>query len=445
MSNIDRRTSLLRLASLASLPLLPTSVAAAKTSDVGGTVLLRSGWQTVNIGDIAHTPGVLQLFQDYLPQVKVILWSNALDRGVREMLTANYPQLQIVSGYVNQAGKPTSEPLRQAFDEADFLLHGSGPGVVAANHVEAWRRSTGKPYGILGVTISAAGEAASRKLTPELHSLLSDADFVFTREKKSLQNVQAAGVAGPHVGFAPDGTFHLKLKETAGTQAFIERHDLAPRKFIVCVPRLRYTPYHKIRKTRFTPEEIAQREAVNQAHAEEDHAKLRAAIVAWVRKTGGKAVLCPEMTYQVEIMRPLLFDPLPDDVKRNVVLHEKYWITDDAATLYADAAAVISCECHSPIIAAAVRTPCFYLHQPEDGIKGNMWRDVGLGDWYFPIEETSGDMVAEAVLEIAADFPAAQKKVDQAVARIEKNYADNFEVIARSLQKAKATADNAAR
>ncbi|MCC9607312.1 polysaccharide pyruvyl transferase family protein [Blastopirellula sp. JC732] len=436
MPNISRRACLAQLAALSTLPLVTSALAAKEVSDVRCTVLLRSGWQTVNIGDIAHTPGVLQLFRDYLPNVEVILWSNALDRGVREMLLANFPNLKIVSGNVSSDGKFTTPELQQAFDEADFLLHGSGPSVVAASHVAAWRKATGKPYGILGVTISAAGEAASGKLSPQLEDLLSGADFVFTREKNSLQNVQDAGVTGPVLGFAPDGTFHLKLKEKEGIKQFMEENELEPRKFIVCVPRLRYTPYHKIRKTGQSEQEIARREAVNEAHAEEDHAKLRAAIVAWVRKTGGKAVLCPEMTYQVEIMRPLLFDPLPEDVKKNVVLHEKYWITDDASTLYADAAAVISCECHSPIIAASVGTPCMYLHQPEDGIKGNMWRDVGLGAWYFPIEETTGDDVAAAVVAIADDFPAAKKRIDDAVAGIETNYAANFEIIAESLKKA---------
>ncbi|PHX95456.1 MAG: polysaccharide pyruvyl transferase, partial [Pedosphaera sp.] len=37
-------------------------------------LLLRSSWQTVNIGDIAHTPGVLALIERHLPGVEVRLW-----------------------------------------------------------------------------------------------------------------------------------------------------------------------------------------------------------------------------------------------------------------------------------------------------------------------------------------------------------------------------------
>ena len=49
--------------------------------------------------------------------------------------------------------------------------------------------------------------------------------------------------------------------------------------------------------------------------------------------------------------------------------------------------AVISMECHSPIIAAAQRTPFFYLRQPEDTIKGQMYYDIGLSDWVFEIDD----------------------------------------------------------
>ena len=31
------------------------------------TILIVSGWQDVNIGDIAHTPGLLNIMQKYLP------------------------------------------------------------------------------------------------------------------------------------------------------------------------------------------------------------------------------------------------------------------------------------------------------------------------------------------------------------------------------------------
>ena len=46
------------------------------------TVLLQSAWDTVNIGDIGHTPGTLRVIEQHLPEVKVILWAMKLDERV---------------------------------------------------------------------------------------------------------------------------------------------------------------------------------------------------------------------------------------------------------------------------------------------------------------------------------------------------------------------------
>src|SRR4051794_41031382 len=84
-------------------------------------ILLRSSWQTVNIGDIAHTPGVLALLEKHLPDVEVRLWPSKVDNGVEETLMARFPKLVIVKG---------PEALKAAFKECDFLLHGSGASLV---------------------------------------------------------------------------------------------------------------------------------------------------------------------------------------------------------------------------------------------------------------------------------------------------------------------------
>jgi len=205
------------------------------------------------------------------------------------------------------------------------------------------------------------------------------------------------------------------LDEPGGVQ-YLRENGLEPEKFICVIPRLRYTPYHKIRKVTWSSEEIRRRTDINERHAEPDHAKLREAIVAWVRKTGGKALLCPEMTYELDIIDPLLYDPLPEDIKKKVVRRKTYWLPDEASSVYKRAAVVVSCECHSPILAVVNGTPCIYVHQPEDGIKGHMWQDLGLGDWYFDIEATSGPEIAARVQQIHDKPDASRKKANAAVA-----------------------------
>jgi len=55
-------------------------------------------------------------------------------------------------------------------------------------------------------------------------------------------------------------------------------------------------------------------------------------------------------------------------------------------------------------------TPAVLLRQPTDTRKGQMWRDVGLNDWIFEIDDTTGEQVAARLTEIGKDLPAARKK-----------------------------------
>ena len=48
--------------------------------------LVVSGWQTANIGDIAHTPGMIALLYRYFPDSKCILWPKNINPDVEKML-----------------------------------------------------------------------------------------------------------------------------------------------------------------------------------------------------------------------------------------------------------------------------------------------------------------------------------------------------------------------
>lgn len=371
------------------------------------TILLVSGWQYANIGDIAHTPGLLRLLQIYLPyQINIILWPNHENESEEKMLKKNFPQLTIVNGEIKD-GKVESDPVKQALQKADFLLHGSGPMLVGHEKVAYWQGNIKKPYGVLGITVSHVSDY--------LKKIFQGADFIFTRETNSLKNLQDNnGITNPIVGFAPDATFAMNLQDNPKAFSFMQNNELEPGNFICAIPRLRKTPYYKIYPHfNWSEEKINEVDQLNAAKKEEDHAKLREAMIEYIRLTGNKVLVCPEMTYQLDIMDELLIDPLPVDVKNKVVKKDVYWLPDEAGSLYRQAKAVLSFECHSPIIAAVNQTPGFYLRQPEDTIKGQMWYDIGLKDWVFEIEEVTGKEITHQLMKVvekpewAANYLAA--------------------------------------
>lgn len=367
----------------------------ASGSEGGRHLVLRSSWQTVNIGDIAHTPGMLALLETYHPKDRVTLWPNGLSPEVENLLRTRFPKLTIASKKAEQL---------EALKSCDFFLHGSGPGLVGAAEVELARKA-GKPYGFAGVTLSDE-ELKTRR------DLLAGARFVFTRDTDSLKAFHLAGIQGPKSGFGPDATFALDLKDEESAKKLLKENRLEPGEFLCAIPRLRWTPYWEIHPERTKPN--PQRSAVNEAFADRDHAKMREAIVAWVTRFQRKVFLVPEMTYEVSRLKPLLYDPLPETIKPMVAVMNRYWLTAEASSLYAQAAALLSFEMHSPIMAAAAGVPAVLLRQPTDTRKGQMWRDIGLDRWIFEIDHSTGKEIAERILEIGEDLPKARKTVAKA-------------------------------
>ncbi len=361
----------------------------ARQPAAGKHILLRSSWQTVNIGDIAHTPGMLALLERHRPNDRVTLWPSGISDEVVRLLSTRFPRLQLARTRAEQDA---------ALAACDFFLHGSGPGLVGREAAERARQA-GKPYGFAGVTLSDDELRTQR-------DLLAGAKFVFTRDTDSLRALQRADVKVAKAAFGPDATFALDLRDEPAADRLLREHNLEAGQFLCAVPRLRWTPYWEIHPERTKPN--PERSAVNEAFADRDHAKMREAIVAWVTELKRKVFLVPEMTYAVPRLRPLLYDPLPAAVKPSVAVMDRYWLTAEAASVYARAAAVLSFEMHSPIMAVSAGTPAMLLRQPTDTRKGQMWRDVGLDRWIFEIDASSGKDIAARLVELGGDLPAAR-------------------------------------
>ena len=389
-------------------------------------VLLRSSWQTVNIGDIAHTPGLLALLEKHLPDAEIRLWPSNVDNGVAEMLLARFPKLRILRG---------SESVQEAFKECDFLLHGSGPSLVAEKDLSRWALETGKPYGVCGITLSATTSSATKPSSEgalkRTIGLLNGARFVFFRDSVSLEFAKKLGCTSPLMEFGPDGAFGTDLRDDARATAFLRDHGLEEGRFLCCIARLRYTPYWKIKAgTSFDPIKHARNEAMK----EHDLAPLRRAIIEVVQQTDMKVLLCPEDASQMEVNKELLYDPLPDSVRERVVWRTDYWLTAEALSVYVRSAGLFGAEMHSPIMCVGNGIPAIVCRWAEQTSKGMMWRDIGLGDWLFDMDRPEDlERVVPAVLELARNPAGSRVKVDKARDFVHQRQAYMLKTVADSL------------
>ncbi len=382
------------------------------------TILLHSAWDTINIGDIGHTPGTLRIIEQHLPGVHVILWAAKIDDRIREMLLRRFPRLEIVQGTLTGA-TAADDALRQAIGRCDLFIRNSGMGQDTA--FMSYCRKAGKPYGLYGQSYFPSmveGKGADERI-----DLLNHAAFLYTRESITLQTLRHAGVKPPVLEFAPDGCFGIDVRDDARGLAFLRRTGLEERKFITVLLRTNTPKFPGVDDTRTpklnplhpTPEQIAddaRRAAV-----------FRELIAAWVARTGHKVLIAPETIKEMGHNRRLIFDPLADELKRHVVNLETFWNADEAASIFARAHTVVCHEPHSPIIALANGTPIIHAYSAFHGSKYRMFHDLGLDEWLLEFDGTPATKLIETLFTIHANYPAALAKVAKAMSYVHQRQA----------------------
>lgn len=409
----------------ASAAAFVAALRAAAPTQRAPRILLRSSWQIVNIGDIAHTPGVLALIEKQLPTAEVRLWASGdLSAEVIAMEHRRFPKLKIIKGTLRADGTASNPALADALAWTDFLLHGSGPSLVAAKDVAAFAKHIRKPYGVYGIT------HGTNPPTAEERTVFDGARFVFFRDERSLALARSQELKSPLLDFAPDGAFACDLRNDSAADAFLAAHRLEPGQFLCCIPKLRRTPYWLIRNTPKDEKIHARNELMKAA----DHAPLLEAIHAVVRETKLKILLCPEDKTQMAVGKEQLYDPLPADIKSRVVWRENFWLTDEALSTYRRSAGLFGHEQHSPIMCIGAGIPAIVCRWAEQTTKGDMWRTIGLGDWLFDMDvDADKKKVAPAVLAMAKNPAAARAQAEKARALVEGYQRATMAVLARQL------------
>ena len=303
-------------------------------------VLLRSSWQSIDTGDVAHTPGALRLLERHVPSAEVTLWPSPgrFSEGTREMLGRIFPRLQIAEGDVTADGKPTTQSLADAWERADFFLHSSGSSLVGRAHLAAWRKATQRPYGIYSITVDPVSfftggqiiEGGSleelekelrspevRSLDPGIRTLFDEGAFLYCRDTLSLAYLQSQKVKAAVLGFGPDTVFSWDIQNRAKAHAYLAEARLTAGKYLCLVPRLRYTPYYK--EYRFEPTAGDRRkEVVSERWADAEAAKMADIITRWVQQTRSQVVITPEFPYEIEVGERW-FNKLAADIRPSVV------------------------------------------------------------------------------------------------------------------------------
>ena len=389
-------------------------------------ILLRSSWQTVNIGDIAHTPGVLALLEKHVPEANVTLWPSKLDNGVEELLRKRFPRVKFAL---------TDADKKAALKENDFFLHGSGPSLVGENELRRWVKESARPYGVYGITLPSQSSTSTSPTQPEklqkTVELMSGGKFAYFRDSRSLELAKKIGCKAPVMEFGPDGAFAVDLANDAPAEAFLKKHELEAGKFICCIPRLRFSPYWKMKEGAAFD---AKKHARNEEMKDHDIGPLRDAITRIVTETDYKVLLCPEDKSHVELGKLEIYDRLEPSVRKKVVWRDSYWLTDEAISTYRRSGGLFGLEMHSPIMCVGNGIPALVGRFAEQTTKGFMWEDIGLKEWLFDTDvETQRAQIAETALRIATHPDEARSKTEKARSYVKQRQKETMSELRKAL------------
>lgn len=389
--------SLLGLAS-AGFPGLADAIAAASDKGRRPRILLRNGWQSQNIGDVAHYHGMFELLRRHGIDVEVRFWASNMENGADELFRRHYPDIPFFHD---------KQSVDRAFEECDFFLHGSCSGFGAWRDVKRWRQQTGKSFGVMGISLV--------NTTDEQIATLSEAAFVYFRDGVSAEAaVGEYGLSSPPAkGWGPDTAFGVTdLANDEKALAYLKANDLEPGQFLCCIPRYRWTPFWTLRPDRAKDET---KHARNEERKDPDHAPHREAIIRLVREAGVKVLITHEDQTQIALGKEILYDPLPDDVKAQVVWRDHFWQLDEAVSVYRHSLGLFGNEMHSPILCIANGIPALVGRWDEQTNKGFMWRNIGLDDWLITMDDPQQTKhIPDTVLSFVQDPETTKNKVHQA-------------------------------
>lgn len=392
------------------------------------TIVLQSAWDTINIGDIGHTPGTLRVIEEHLPQVKVVLWAMKLDERIIAMLKARFPKVEILQGNLFKDGA-SDKKLQEVVKNCDLFIRNSGMGQDLT--FMQFCQKHGRPYGLFGQSYFPT--MVEGKGAAERSALLNDAAFIYTRETKTLNILKNAGITAPVLEFGPDGCFGIDVRDDERGLATMKKLGLEERKFITVQLRTNTPKFpgvddsrpEKLNPLHPTPEQIED--------DERRAAKYRDLVTRWVQKTGGKVLIAPETIKEMGHNKRLIHDPLPPEIQQQVVNLDYFWNADEAASIFARAHTIVCHEPHSPIIALANGTPIIHTYSEFHSPKCWMFQDIGLGDWLMEMDETPVEKMAETLFAIDADYTAAQAKVKTAINYVHERFAGSMKHISEIL------------
>ena len=322
-----------------------------------------------------------------------------------------------------QKGMADNSELQQAFNDTQLFIYNSGmhfnsfwplPTVLETLIINK------KAFCLYGQSFDGFKDDVKDKMVRQL----SNAASIYCRDVESYYYLRDIGINAPILEFGPDGCFGIDLLNDKKAEAYMLKQGLESKKFLTVIirtnavggPRPEKLPEGDFEDTSQYPLDPSQKDFYRTKLWID---KIKAIIIEWVEITGLKVFLAPEVYEEMATAKKFLFNQLPSEIRSEVVLKSEWWNMDEASSMYKHSRALVAMEPHSCIMALAHRTPIIHYFSLQHGLKAWMFRDIGLPEWLYNIDEEPYTQPLKALMDIHENYERALKKVDRTMAFVE--------------------------
>ena len=140
-------------------------------------------------------------------------------------------------------------------------------------------------------------------------------------------------------------------------------------------------------------------------------------------------LLCPEVRSEIQPMYDLIYSRLSPEEQEKCIWMDHFWTTEQARSVYRKAETVISMEMHSIILALGAGTPVLHPRFMEAGRKAWMLHEMNMSEWLFDMDHLCPEELFSAVEKIHQNYAAAQNKVTTQIKQLKLLASESIEKI----------------
>lgn len=383
-------------------------------------ILFRFGWDKNNNDDIAFIPALYRLSMTTIQKTEFYLWLHEDSPEILEMLNSNFTNLKIVKGDIDEAGVPTTDELRDLLSETDLLIYTPG----AAQQVDwAGEKKSGTetrslqycaehsiPFAILGLGSIPVNQSHIDRFL----QLTGEAEFVFSTSSEIDETLKEKNIKIQKLKQLPNPLFAFDLRNANLSRDILEERNLFGKDYL-CID---------FRTSGLSDEKIS-------AYVD----KISTMIRIWIEETGKHVLLLPNDIRDIDIMRNGIFQPLPAKLKSKVVFIQEKLRPDVAASLYEKSRIVSGMSLFPACAGIQVGIPVCFLSTADLSERAETIKDMGLKNSIQDLESSTGQSLAEILLEINGDYVSGIVESDKASEYAIKKLTDEFVVINKFINK----------